>query len=137
MVRNTPVRKIETVISPIPTNLILSLSILLILLIKPNAQLLPLGVITGDILASVFSRIRGEFYLANNANDENRGLIIGNLSQILRYLEKKIRWVVTHFDAKKVMNKCCLQRDFYDFIDELIIVEHLDYIDLDLYILHT
>ncbi|CAO2816041.1 unnamed protein product [Amaranthus hypochondriacus] len=57
------------------------------------------------------------FVLANDANDENRGLIMGNLSQIPRYLEGKKRWVVTHFDANRVMSECYLQRDFYDFID--------------------
>lgn len=55
--------------------------------------------------------------LANDANDENRGLITGNLSQIPRSSEGKKRWVVTHFDANRVMSECYLQRDFFDFID--------------------
>ncbi|XP_021737951.1 tRNA (guanine(26)-N(2))-dimethyltransferase-like [Chenopodium quinoa] len=58
-----------------------------------------------------------DFVLVNDANEENRGLIMDNLSQIPKNLEGKKKWVITHLDANRVMSECYLQRDFFDFID--------------------
>lgn len=58
-----------------------------------------------------------DFVLANDGNDENRRLILSNLSQIPRFSGDNKRWVLTHFDANRIMTDCYLQRDFFDFID--------------------
>ena len=86
---------------------------------RSNLELRVLDAMCGCGVRSLryLAESEANFVLANDANDENRGLIMGNLSQIPRYLEGKKRWVVTHFDANRVMNECYLQRDFYDFID--------------------
>ena len=56
--------------------------------------------------------------LANDANEEYRRIISENLSRVERgFGESEGRWVVTHFDANRVMAECYLQRDFFDLID--------------------
>ncbi|XP_043705520.1 tRNA (guanine(26)-N(2))-dimethyltransferase, partial [Telopea speciosissima] len=59
-----------------------------------------------------------DFVWANDANEEYRRTILSNLSGEVRILERdRRRWVVTHFDANRVMTECFLQRDFFDLID--------------------
>lgn len=59
-----------------------------------------------------------DYLLANDANDENRELIVGNLSQIPQFgVQGSKKWVVTHLDANRVMSECYLQKDFFDLID--------------------
>ncbi|XP_050208773.1 tRNA (guanine(26)-N(2))-dimethyltransferase [Mercurialis annua] len=58
-----------------------------------------------------------DFVLANDANDEYRGVIVGNLKQVERGFGDERRWVVTHSDANRVLSECYLQRDFFDLID--------------------
>ncbi|CAL5322796.1 unnamed protein product [Camellia sinensis] len=55
--------------------------------------------------------------LANDANDEYRRIILENLSRVPRGLGDEKRWVVTHFDANRVMTECYLQKDYFDLID--------------------
>lgn len=55
--------------------------------------------------------------LANDANDEYRGIIVGNLKKVERGFGDTRRWVVSHFDANRVLTECYLQRDFFDLID--------------------
>ncbi|EXB96517.1 tRNA (guanine(26)-N(2))-dimethyltransferase [Morus notabilis] len=58
-----------------------------------------------------------DFVLANDANDENRGVICRNLAQVPRGFGDERRWTVTNFEANRVMTECYLQRDFFDLID--------------------
>ena len=59
-----------------------------------------------------------DFVLANDANEEYRRIISENLSRVERgFGESERRWVVTHFDANRVMAECYLRRDFFDLID--------------------
>ncbi|WCJ20057.1 N2 N2-dimethylguanosine tRNA methyltransferase [Euphorbia peplus] len=60
---------------------------------------------------------KADFVLANDANDENRGVIVGNLKKVERGFGDEKRWGVTHFDANRVLSECYLQRDFFDLID--------------------
>lgn len=55
-----------------------------------------------------------DFVLANDANDDYRSLIVGNLSSVR---DKEGRWVVESNDANRVMTECYLRRDFFDLID--------------------
>lgn len=86
---------------------------------KSNPELRVLDAMCGCGVRSLryLAESQADFVLANDGNDENRGLIMSNLSQIPRVLGDKKRWVVTHFDANRVMAECYLQRDFFDFID--------------------
>ncbi|KAK9741832.1 hypothetical protein RND81_03G131800 [Saponaria officinalis] len=58
-----------------------------------------------------------DFVWANDGNEEYRSVLMSNLGQISRVYEGNKRWVVTNFDANRVMNECYLQRDFFDLID--------------------
>lgn len=60
---------------------------------------------------------KADFVLANDANDEYRGIIVGNLKKVERGFGDTRRWVVSHFDANRVLTECYLQRDFFDLID--------------------
>lgn len=55
--------------------------------------------------------------LANDANDENRRVIVKNLSRVAEDSGDARRWVVTNCDANRVMTELYLQKDFFDFID--------------------
>ncbi|XP_010252087.1 PREDICTED: tRNA (guanine(26)-N(2))-dimethyltransferase [Nelumbo nucifera] len=58
-----------------------------------------------------------DFVWANDANEDYRSTILSNLSREARISGDERRWVVTHFDANRVMTECYLQRDFFDLID--------------------
>ncbi|XAR66026.1 tRNA (guanine(26)-N(2))-dimethyltransferase [Bertholletia excelsa] len=58
-----------------------------------------------------------DFVLANDANDEHRRVILSNMWRVRRGSGSERRWVVTHFDANRVMTECYLQKDYYDLID--------------------
>ncbi|CAN1297595.1 tRNA (guanine(26)-N(2))-dimethyltransferase [Linum perenne] len=59
-----------------------------------------------------------DFVMANDANDEYRGLIEGNLKQVVdEGLGEEKRWMVCHSEANRVLSECYLQRDFFDLID--------------------
>ncbi|KAF2305765.1 hypothetical protein GH714_008119 [Hevea brasiliensis] len=60
---------------------------------------------------------KADFVLANDANDEYRGVIVGNLKKVERGFGDARRWAVSHFDANRVLMECYLQRDFFDLID--------------------
>ncbi|KAM7275137.1 hypothetical protein ACFE04_017003 [Oxalis oulophora] len=60
---------------------------------------------------------QADFVLANDANDEYRGVILGNLGQVERGVGDEKRWVVTHTDATRVLTEYYMQKDFIDFID--------------------
>ncbi|KAJ9175997.1 hypothetical protein P3X46_014491 [Hevea brasiliensis] len=60
---------------------------------------------------------KADFVLANDANDEYRGVILGNLKKVERGFGDARRWAVSHFDANRVLTECYLQRDFFDLID--------------------
>ncbi|KDP21663.1 hypothetical protein JCGZ_03334 [Jatropha curcas] len=60
---------------------------------------------------------KADFVLANDANDEYRGIILGNLKKVERGFGDDRRWAVSHFDANRVLTECYLQRDFFDLID--------------------
>ncbi|KAJ4848957.1 hypothetical protein Tsubulata_034813 [Turnera subulata] len=60
---------------------------------------------------------KADFLLANDANDEYRGVILRNLGKVERGFGDDRRWVVTHFDANRILSECYLQRDFFDLID--------------------
>lgn len=60
---------------------------------------------------------QADFVLANDANDEIRKVITDNLSRVPRGSGDKRRWLVTHFDANRVLTECYLQKDFFDLID--------------------
>ncbi|KAK4769528.1 hypothetical protein SAY86_027678 [Trapa natans] len=55
-----------------------------------------------------------DFVVANDANDDYRSLIVGNMSSVQ---EKEGRWVVESNDANRLMTECYLRRDFFDLID--------------------
>ncbi|CAI9091859.1 OLC1v1026961C1 [Oldenlandia corymbosa var. corymbosa] len=58
-----------------------------------------------------------DFVLANDANEDCRRVIEGNLSQVSRGSGDGSRWVVTHTDANRLMAEYYLQRDYFDLID--------------------
>ncbi|OMO89991.1 tRNA (guanine(26)-N(2))-dimethyltransferase [Corchorus olitorius] len=58
-----------------------------------------------------------DFVLANDANESHRRVILENLAQVERFQGERKRWVITHYEATRVMTDCYLQRDYYDFID--------------------
>ncbi|OMO63663.1 tRNA (guanine(26)-N(2))-dimethyltransferase [Corchorus capsularis] len=58
-----------------------------------------------------------DFVLANDANERHRRVILDNLAQVERFQGEKKRWVITHYEATRVLTDCYLQRDYYDFID--------------------
>ncbi|XP_022146818.1 tRNA (guanine(26)-N(2))-dimethyltransferase [Momordica charantia] len=58
-----------------------------------------------------------DFVWANDANDENRRVILNNLSQVTKEFGDNRRWLATNFDANRVMTEIYLQKDFFDFID--------------------
>ncbi|GAA0146640.1 RNA methyltransferase [Lithospermum erythrorhizon] len=59
-----------------------------------------------------------DFVIANDANQEYRGLISENLSRVVKGFEEEVkRWEVRHLDANRLMMECYLNKDFYDFID--------------------
>ncbi|XP_044462262.1 tRNA (guanine(26)-N(2))-dimethyltransferase [Mangifera indica] len=58
-----------------------------------------------------------DFVMANDANDDNRRVIVGNLRSIERGSGEDKRWVVTHFDANRVLSESYLKREFFDLID--------------------
>ncbi|OWM69880.1 hypothetical protein CDL15_Pgr025729 [Punica granatum] len=55
-----------------------------------------------------------DFVLANDANDDYRSVIEGNLSRVL---DEEGRCTVVSNDANRVMTECYLRRDFFDLID--------------------
>ncbi|KAL9247833.1 hypothetical protein vseg_021219 [Gypsophila vaccaria] len=59
-----------------------------------------------------------DFVWANDGNEEYRGVLLSNLCRFERGEDgEQRRWVVTSFDANRVMNECYLQREFFDLID--------------------
>ncbi|KAJ0100955.1 hypothetical protein Patl1_06730 [Pistacia atlantica] len=58
-----------------------------------------------------------DFVMANDANDNNRRVIVGNLRSIERVSGEEKRWVVTHSDANRVLSECYLKKEFFDLID--------------------
>ena len=60
---------------------------------------------------------KADFVLANDANQSHRRVILENLAQVERFQGGKKRWVVTHFEANRVLTDCYLQRDYFDYID--------------------
>ncbi|KAL0539760.1 hypothetical protein IC582_023976 [Cucumis melo] len=58
-----------------------------------------------------------DFVLANDANDENRRVIVKNLSKVAENFGDNRRWLVTNCDANRVMTEFYLKKDFFDFID--------------------
>jgi len=84
---------------------------------KPELRVLDAMCGCGVRSLRYLAEAEADFVLANDGNDENRGLILLNLSQIPRFSGDNKRWAVTHFDANRIMTDCYLQRDFFDFID--------------------
>ncbi|KAK6929560.1 tRNA methyltransferase, Trm1, partial [Dillenia turbinata] len=60
---------------------------------------------------------KADFVLANDANDEYRSVILHNLSRVARVSDGERKWVITHFDANRILADCYLQREFFDLID--------------------
>lgn len=58
-----------------------------------------------------------DFVMANDGNDSHRRVILNNLKKIDRGSGDEKRWVVTHFDANRVLSECYLKREFFDLID--------------------
>ncbi|XP_056165016.1 uncharacterized protein LOC115684957 isoform X3 [Syzygium oleosum] len=54
-----------------------------------------------------------DFVLANDANDDNRGVVARNLARV----SGEGRWAVSSNEANRVMTECYLKRDFYDLVD--------------------
>lgn len=87
---------------------------------KSKSKLRVLDALCGCGIRSLRYLVEAEadFVLANDANEEYRRIISENLSRVDRgFGENERRWVVTHFDANRVMAECYLQRDFFDLID--------------------
>ncbi|CAN1858338.1 tRNA (guanine(26)-N(2))-dimethyltransferase [Linum perenne] len=57
-----------------------------------------------------------DFVMANDANDEYREVILGNLKQVDDD-EGFRRWVVCNSEATRALTECYLQRDCFDLID--------------------
>lgn len=55
---------------------------------------------------------KADFVLANDANENYRGIISGNLSRI-----SEERWVVMNSDANRVMTERYLEKDYFDLVD--------------------
>ncbi|XVE86039.1 hypothetical protein DITRI_Ditri18aG0004400 [Diplodiscus trichospermus] len=60
---------------------------------------------------------KADFVLSNDANESHRRVILENLSQVERFQGDEKRWVVTHWEANRVLIDCYLQRDYFDYID--------------------
>nr|XP_023872465.1 tRNA (guanine(26)-N(2))-dimethyltransferase isoform X1 [Quercus suber] len=87
---------------------------------KSKSKLRVLDALCGCGIRSLRYLVEAEadFVLANDANEEYRRIISENLSRFERgFGVSERKWVVTHFDANRVMAECYLQRDFFDLID--------------------
>ncbi|KAM4104112.1 hypothetical protein ACJW30_06G131700 [Castanea mollissima] len=87
---------------------------------KSKSKLRVLDALCGCGIRSLRYLVEAEadFVLANDANEEYRRIISENLSRVDRgFGENERRWVVSHFDANRVMAERYLQRDFFDLID--------------------
>lgn len=86
---------------------------------KSEGKLRVLDALCGCGIRSLRYLVEAEadFVLANDGNDEDRRVICGNLSRVPRGSGDERRWMVTHFEANRVMTECYLQRDFFDLID--------------------
>ncbi|XP_022764863.1 tRNA (guanine(26)-N(2)/guanine(27)-N(2))-dimethyltransferase isoform X2 [Durio zibethinus] len=60
---------------------------------------------------------KADFVLANDANESHRRVILENLAQVERLQGQNKRWVITHWEANRVLTDCYLQRDYFDYID--------------------
>ncbi|XP_047320120.1 tRNA (guanine(26)-N(2))-dimethyltransferase isoform X2 [Impatiens glandulifera] len=60
---------------------------------------------------------KADFVLANDGNDENRNVILKNLSTVPRGFGDDRRWYATHFDANRLMMERFLQNDYFDLVD--------------------
>ncbi|KAL9260295.1 3-oxoacyl-[acyl-carrier-protein] reductase FabG-like protein, partial [Drosera capensis] len=59
-----------------------------------------------------------DFVHSNDANEEDRGTVIENLSRVVeRWRGGERRWVVTSEDANRVLSEAYLRRDWFDLID--------------------
>ncbi|XP_052206322.1 tRNA (guanine(26)-N(2))-dimethyltransferase isoform X2 [Diospyros lotus] len=58
-----------------------------------------------------------DFVLANDGNENYRGVILANLSRFPRGFGEAKKWLVTHSEANRVMTECYLRRDYFDLID--------------------
>ena len=75
---------------------------------NPNSVFSMLSAVAESGLSDIWSK----------PNEEYQRIISENLSRVERgFRESERRWVVTHFDANRVMAECYLQRDFFDLIN--------------------
>ncbi|KAL6957052.1 methylamine--glutamate N-methyltransferase [Sarracenia purpurea var. burkii] len=86
---------------------------------KSKGELRILDAMCGCGIRSLRYLVEAEanFVLANDANDNYRRVILSNMSRVPRGSGNEKRWVVTHFDANRLMTDCYLQRDYFDLID--------------------
>lgn len=86
---------------------------------QSKQQLRVLDVMCGCGIRSLryLAEAKADFVMANDGNDAHRRVILGNLKSIERGSGDEKRWVVTHFDANRVLSECYLKREFFDLID--------------------
>lgn len=58
-----------------------------------------------------------DFVVANDANENTREIILGNLSRVARGSGEGKRWEVNHLPATRLLAECYLRKDYFDLID--------------------
>lgn len=58
-----------------------------------------------------------DFVVANDANENTRDIILGNLSRVASGSEEGKRWEVNHLPATRLLAECYLRKDYFDLID--------------------
>ncbi|CAN6469808.1 unnamed protein product [Victoria cruziana] len=86
---------------------------------RSNGALSVLDAMCGCGVRSVryLTQSDADFVWANDANDDYRRTIVENLNPVVREVEGRRRWVVTHSDANRLMVERYLNSDFFDLID--------------------
>ncbi|CAN4102371.1 unnamed protein product [Withania somnifera] len=58
-----------------------------------------------------------DFIVANDANENYREIILGNLSRVSSGSGEGKRWEIQHLPATRLLAECYLRKDYFDFID--------------------
>ncbi|KAK6786592.1 hypothetical protein RDI58_015117 [Solanum bulbocastanum] len=58
-----------------------------------------------------------DFVVANDANENTREIILGNLSRVASGSGEGKRWEVNHLPATRLLAECYLRKDYFDLID--------------------
>ncbi|KAI7738690.1 hypothetical protein M8C21_030792 [Ambrosia artemisiifolia] len=84
---------------------------------KSNKNLRVLDAMCGCGIRSLryLAEAEADFVLANDANEECNGVIVGNLLRVVK--EEEGRWEVSHSVANRVLAEKYVEREYFDFVD--------------------